>query len=118
MAKLEIRITQIYRRGKRGFSKSKTFETGMGLKQAKKRIWAFMENPIPVVVGDPVADYWISEIQEKTGLTLAEVLNKVHDIQKFGDGSLVSTNSYRVAAGRVADHHDVKLTDGSNMGLK
>ena len=36
--KLEIRITQIYHRGKRGFSKGFTVDGSMGLKQAKKRL--------------------------------------------------------------------------------
>ncbi len=115
MAKLEIRITVIYPRGVRGHSKTKTFETDMGMKQARKKIWAIMEGRAPVVTGDYIADFWISEIQGQTELTIEDILKRVYHIQRSGHDALVSTSSYRVPLAYIAEDHNIQLTDGSEI---
>ncbi len=112
--KLEIRITQIYHRGKRGFSKGFTVDGSMGLKQAKKRLKDLMENPqrAPVVTGDYIADYWISEIQQQSELTIEKILKKIYHIQR---NALESATNYRRPLVYIAEDHDVQLTDGSEI---
>ena len=112
--KLEVRITQIYQRRVRGFSKSFTVDGAMGLKQAKKGIQEFMENPhrIAVVIGDDVADYWIAEIQAQTEFTIEDILKKIYHIQR---NALESATSYRRPLVYIAEDNGIQLTDSSEI---
>lgn len=66
----------------------------------------------PKVIGDPVADYWIYQIQQQTNLTIREILEKAEYIQKHGHGKyLVRTNNERVSLSHVAEDYDIKLKE-------
>ena len=75
-----------------------------------------MDKLLERIMGDPVADHWMTEILLNTAMEIEQLLYRVDFIQRNGDGShLASTNSVRIPLASIARKYGAPLTDGSRI---